>query len=125
MRQRPSSRPPSGASGAWLPMSIPACGVRRLTLRVHQRHRMCRISSVKSGIRRELPEEEAEPHPLFRADGTYLITGGLGGVRLRTAQWMVEQGARHLVLMGRRGATDHAQETIDALRSTGAVISVA
>ncbi|ARV58846.1 hypothetical protein BZZ01_09545 [Nostocales cyanobacterium HT-58-2] len=39
----------------------------------------------------------------FKSDGTYLITGGLGFLGLRLAEWMVEQGARHLVLTGRQG----------------------
>src|SRR5207248_9209311 len=41
----------------------------------------------------------------LQSDGTYLITGGLGSLGLRVAQWIVEQGARHLVLTGRRGAS--------------------
>src|SRR5262249_13195026 len=36
-----------------------------------------------------------------RPDGTYLITGGLGGVGLEVARWLVERGARRLVLLGR------------------------
>ena len=36
-----------------------------------------------------------------RPDGTYLITGGLGGIGLAVARWLVEQGARHLLLVGR------------------------
>jgi len=67
-------------------------------------------------------QEQAEA--LFRSDGTYLITGGLGGVGLRTAQWMVEQGARHLVLMGRRGGTEEAEATLQAMRETGAAVRV-
>lgn len=59
---------------------------------------------------------------LFRADSTYLITGGLGGVGLRTAQWMVEQGARHLALLGRQGVSEEAKPLVDALRATGATI---
>ena len=39
----------------------------------------------------------------LRADASYLITGGLGSIGLRVARWMAEQGARHLVLVGRRG----------------------
>jgi len=34
--------------------------------------------------------------------GVALITGGTGGLGLAVARWMVEQGARHLVLTGRR-----------------------
>ncbi|UQA57015.1 type I polyketide synthase [Polyangium aurulentum] len=37
----------------------------------------------------------------LRADGTYLVTGGLGGIGLAVARWLVEQGARRLILMGR------------------------
>ncbi len=37
----------------------------------------------------------------WRADGSYLITGGLGDLGLSVARWMVEQGARRLILMGR------------------------
>ncbi|TVP47769.1 MAG: acyltransferase domain-containing protein [Gemmatimonadales bacterium] len=38
----------------------------------------------------------------LRGDATYLITGGLGGLGRRLALWMVERGARALVLTGRR-----------------------
>jgi acyl transferase domain-containing protein len=38
-----------------------------------------------------------------RADATYLVTGGLGGLGLAVARWLVERGARHLVLLGRTG----------------------
>ena len=34
---------------------------------------------------------------------SYLVTGGLGGFDLELAHWLVERGARHLVLTSRRG----------------------
>ncbi|WP_233281006.1 type I polyketide synthase [Paenibacillus algicola] len=37
----------------------------------------------------------------LRADSSYLITGGLGGLGLLIARWMVERGARRLILLGR------------------------
>ncbi|MFI9237612.1 SDR family NAD(P)-dependent oxidoreductase [Streptomyces sp. NPDC053079] len=36
--------------------------------------------------------------------GTYLVTGGLGGFGAATARWLAARGARHLALVGRRGA---------------------
>jgi NADPH:quinone reductase-like Zn-dependent oxidoreductase/acyl carrier protein len=67
----------------------------------------------------------AEPMT-FRADATYLITGGLGGFGLAVARWMVEQGARHLALMGRRGIhSPEAQQAVDTLRQQGACVRVA
>jgi NAD(P)-dependent dehydrogenase (short-subunit alcohol dehydrogenase family)/acyl carrier protein len=41
---------------------------------------------------------------LFHDDRTYVITGGLSGLGLRTAAWMHSNGARHLVLLSRSGA---------------------
>ncbi|HMI88045.1 MAG TPA: amino acid adenylation domain-containing protein, partial [Polyangiaceae bacterium] len=37
----------------------------------------------------------------LRTDASYLVTGGLGGLGLLVARWMVERGARRLVLIGR------------------------
>ncbi|MGH2506802.1 MAG: type I polyketide synthase, partial [Ktedonobacteraceae bacterium] len=71
-------------------------------------------------VRHHLPNVQNQS--LFRADGTYLITGGLGGVGLRMAQWMVERGARHLALLGRQGISEETQPLVDALRATGAEI---
>ena len=41
-------------------------------------------------------------------DACYLITGGLGGLGLRLAEWLVRQGARHLVLTGRTGLPERS-----------------
>ena len=58
-------------------------------------------------------------------DGAYLISGGLGGFGLAVARWLVECGARHLVLLGRRGASSpEAQAAVESLRKTGARIAV-
>jgi acyl transferase domain-containing protein/acyl carrier protein len=41
----------------------------------------------------------------IRADASYLIVGGLGALGFKTAQWLIEQGARHILLAGR--SIDH------------------
>jgi len=41
-------------------------------------------------------------------DKNYLITGGLGFLGFRLAGWMIDRGARHLTLMGRRALPDRA-----------------
>jgi len=59
----------------------------------------------------------------FRADASYLITGGLGGFGLAMAEWMVRSGARHLVLASRRGAaTDEAKQAVARLQALGAEV---
>jgi acyl transferase domain-containing protein/acyl carrier protein len=57
-------------------------------------------------------------------DSTYLITGGLGGLGLIVARWMVERGAKHLVLLGRSQPSDAAQRQLVELAAAGANIIV-
>jgi surfactin synthase thioesterase subunit/acyl transferase domain-containing protein len=62
----------------------------------------------------------------FRRDATYLVTGGLGMLGLRTARHLVEShGVRSLVLVGRRRPTRRAQAAALApLRARGARVRV-
>jgi acyl transferase domain-containing protein/NADPH:quinone reductase-like Zn-dependent oxidoreductase/NAD(P)-dependent dehydrogenase (short-subunit alcohol dehydrogenase family)/acyl carrier protein len=54
------------------------------------------------------------------AEATYLVTGGLSGFGLRTAEWLADRGARHLVLLSRRGAgSDEAQTALTRLERRG------
>lgn len=92
-------------------------------------------------VARLLPSQNLTP-PLpasFRADASYLITGGLGSLGLLVARWMVTQGARRLILMGRTQlperstwqqlAADHPQkgliQAIRELEALGASIRLA
>ncbi len=79
---------------------------------------------------RRLPEAgrgmSALPSPPIRGDGTYLVTGGLGGLGLRVAGWLAERGAGHLVLVGRSGAASAAQRAaVAALAAGGTRVTVA
>ncbi len=67
-----------------------------------------------------------EDEPLtFRADGTYLIAGGLGGFGLEVARWMASRGAGTLVLLSRRGAqTEEARQAVAAIEQLGARVIV-
>ncbi len=51
----------------------------------------------------------------IRDDSTYLITGGLGALGQKVAAWLVEQGAKNLVLMGRNEPSKAAQRSIQRL----------
>ena len=46
--------------------------------------------------------ETLRPGVTFRGDAAYCVTGGLGGIGTEVARWLVRNGARHLVLLGRR-----------------------
>ena len=55
---------------------------------------------------------------------TYLIAGGLGTIGLVLAQWLVSGGAKHLVLLSRRGPrTPSALSLLSKLRSEGVAIA--
>jgi myxalamid-type polyketide synthase MxaB len=66
----------------------------------------------------------AQPAPAIRAGGSYLITGGLGALGLKTAQQLVEQGARHIVLAGRSAPTAESAAAVARLQAAGAAVRV-
>jgi acyl transferase domain-containing protein/NADPH:quinone reductase-like Zn-dependent oxidoreductase/acyl carrier protein len=59
--------------------------------------------------------------PALDPEGTYLVTGGLSGFGAATARWLARRGARHLALVGRRGAeSPEAPGLLADLRALGA-----
>ena len=58
-----------------------------------------------------------------RPDASYLVTGGLGALGLLVARWLVDRGARHLTLVGRRAPSESALGAIRELESIGAVVT--
>lgn len=61
----------------------------------------------------------------FRDDSSYLITGGLGALGLLVARWMVERGARHLLLVGRSAVKPAVSSQLEQLEESGAKVVVA
>jgi NADPH:quinone reductase-like Zn-dependent oxidoreductase/acyl carrier protein len=64
-------------------------------------------------------DRSAAPRP----DATYLITGGHGGLGLEVARWLVEKGARHLVLLSRSGASSSVKEVVAELAAKGTTVA--
>jgi acyl transferase domain-containing protein/aryl carrier-like protein len=60
----------------------------------------------------------------IQAQRTYLISGGLGGLGLLVARWLVERGATHLVLIGRSGTNEERDRQLVQLRTQGASVMV-
>lgn len=60
----------------------------------------------------------AAPADVVSPDASYLVTGGFGDLGLQTARILAAQGARHVVLLGRRARTE-AEADIRALRDLG------
>ncbi|MFQ6396367.1 SDR family NAD(P)-dependent oxidoreductase [Nocardia sp. KC 131] len=67
---------------------------------------------------REIPVARTPQPP--STDGTWLVTGGLGGVGLAMADRLATAGVRHLVLIGRSGvSTEVAAARVADLRARG------
>ncbi|MCM0591136.1 MAG: type I polyketide synthase [Gloeotrichia echinulata DEX184] len=57
-------------------------------------------------------------------NATYLITGGLGALGQQTAQWLIEKGAKTLVLLSRRGINPSIEPIISQLEAKGVKVEV-
>jgi phthiocerol/phenolphthiocerol synthesis type-I polyketide synthase C len=62
--------------------------------------------------------------PSLHSNRTYLITGGLGALGLRTAQWLADRGAGSLALIGRSEPREETLGTIEKLRRRGVGVRV-
>ncbi len=61
----------------------------------------------------------------LREEGTYIVSGGLGGFGSEAAQWLVRQGAKHVVLLSRSGeSSPAARARIEVVRAQGAEVTV-
>ncbi|MEV8394627.1 MULTISPECIES: SDR family NAD(P)-dependent oxidoreductase [unclassified Streptomyces] len=70
--------------------------------------------------------EAVTPLPMpggrFRADGSYLVTGGLGALGLSLAEFLAAHGAGSLVLLGRSAPAPAAAARIEVLRAGGLTV---
>ncbi len=101
-------------------------GENQLAWRGDQRlvARLARVTD--SPTRASAPAEDTPPIPpalpVIDAGATYLITGATGGIGRHLARWLVEQGARHLLLLSRTAAGAELQPFLTALRAGGAEV---
>ncbi len=59
-----------------------------------------------------------------RAEACYLITGGWGVLGLALAEWLIGQGAKQLILVGRSLPSERAATKIAALQQAGAQVEI-
>lgn len=68
-----------------------------------------------------VPPENAD---VFRADGAYVVTGGMGGLGLFLAEKMAAAGCGRIVLNGRSAPSAQARAVIDRLTAAGTEVEV-
>ncbi|XWN33377.1 MAG: SDR family NAD(P)-dependent oxidoreductase [Devosia sp.] len=70
-------------------------------------------------------ETAAAPSTTIHPDKTYLLVGGTSGFGFATAEWLIGQGARHLILASRSGVKDETiAGAIEVHRENGVTIAV-
>ncbi|TLF46009.1 SDR family NAD(P)-dependent oxidoreductase, partial [Nonomuraea sp. KC401] len=90
----------------------------------HSRHIGKIVISFDAAGESVLVETGPRP-PRLDPQGTYLVSGGLGGFGAATARWLAARGARHLALVGRRGPdSPEAADLLRDLREHGAATHV-
>lgn len=86
------------------------------------------LRSGKTFVERLERRDARQPNTplMLRADGRYVVTGGLGGLGRSFARRLVERGARELLLIGRRNTEDADRRAfVQSLRDLGATVEVA
>ncbi|MCB0939936.1 MAG: type I polyketide synthase [Mycobacterium sp.] len=63
--------------------------------------------------------------PVVRTGAAYIVTGGLGGLGLVVARWLVDNGAGRVVLNGRREPSEDQQKTVAELAGRAEIEIVA
>ncbi|MEU2870500.1 SDR family NAD(P)-dependent oxidoreductase [Streptomyces olivoreticuli] len=107
-------------AGDYVPLPYQAYPAHRIEeafrLMQHSKH----IGKLVITFDDPVPVHRTPPPLRIDADGTYLITGGLGGLGAETARWLAERGAPRLALVSRRGEqAPEAPELLADLRAKG------
>lgn len=113
--------------GAFTPLPHRVFDVERVidAFRVMQQARhigkvVVSLDGAKPKIKQQ--KETLEPIKLDK-NSTWIVTGGLSGFGLESAKWLLKRGAKHLVLLSRRGMkTPGAKAVVAELTSAGAQV---
>lgn len=85
---------------------------------------MGRTEHIGKVILQAVPESDLGERGLrLNERATYLVTGGLGGVGLRLARWLVDRGAKQLLLVGRSAPSEDAARQIQEMEKAGARVA--
>ncbi|MBM4094743.1 MAG: SDR family NAD(P)-dependent oxidoreductase, partial [Planctomycetes bacterium] len=116
---------PRFASGEIEPVAHRAFPLERIGDAVRYLTLPSRVGKGVVAIAPDVVRTSCLPIGEVHADAAYLVTGGLGGLGLHVARYLVERGARCLVLCGRGGpATAEQFEALERLRAMGARVEV-
>jgi len=85
----------------------------------------CDVLQVRHADESRTVSLPATPRTCCHPHKSYVLVGGLGGVGLELAEWLVERGARYLVLTSRAGVrTGYQDRRVRQLHRAGAMVTV-
>ncbi|MFD7921316.1 SDR family NAD(P)-dependent oxidoreductase [Streptomyces sp. NPDC059740] len=113
------------SGGHWRPVPHQVFPAQRFEEAFSLLHHARHVGRIVISFDAPPPVVESAPTSALDADAAYLVTGGLAGFGAATARHLAARGARHLHLVGRRGArTPDAAALLDELRTAGAEVTV-
>ena len=82
------------------------------------------VITYRNGISNvHVPDSVSKKQLQLNAKASYLVTGGLSGFGLRTAEWLISKGARSLILISRSGPqSKDAKIAIDQFKKRGVTV---
>lgn len=105
---------------AVFPLADAATAIRQMAAAQHM-GKLVLTTTLKPGTSAVLLPDR---FPVFRNDGAYIITGGLGGLGLRLAGHLAAAGCGRIVLNSRSAPDESAAREIQALRDAGTEVHV-
>jgi NAD(P)-dependent dehydrogenase (short-subunit alcohol dehydrogenase family)/acyl carrier protein len=75
------------------------------------------VARLVSGLDRTLTGS-----PMLKPEASYVVTGGLGSLGMRVAQWLIQRGVSNLILLGRSAPSEEKREEILKMASGGAQV---
>ncbi|MFN3647974.1 MAG: SDR family NAD(P)-dependent oxidoreductase [Armatimonadota bacterium] len=105
---------------------VEAGGLTPLPRRLYSLERAPEAFRLMAGARHTGKIVVTPSHPVeLRPDGAYLVTGGSGFAGRQLARWLVERGAGHVLLVGRREPPDELRELAREWELRGTRITLA
>lgn len=102
------------------PMALAATAIREMSAAQHTGKLILTTpDEVRTGV--AVPPTQTK---VFRRDGSYIVTGGVGGLGLFLAAVMASAGCGRIILTSRSQPNPGSQKTIDRLRANGADVVV-
>lgn len=69
-------------------------------------------------------DSRVDRESVIQAEATYLITGGIGGIGLVVAEWLISQGATSIALLARKQVSQEVQSKLNEFEDRGATVTV-